>query len=359
MMKPTVSVIVPVYNGEKYLKECLDSVIRQSFSHWEMICINDGSTDGSLRILEDFARMDDRIRVLSQDNQGQSAARNVGMRCAQGAYILFLDCDDRLMPDALERLTERAAEDQLDILYFDGETFFNDGLDTEEKFAGYRQVYHTKITISGTLTGTEMFRTLYESGSYRVSVCMQLFRRTFLQETGMTFYPGILYEDNLFTMKTMTQAKRTGYCRQTFYMRRIRPNSIVTQSKDYRHLRSYVIAYTQVAAYAMDAKLPAGVMPGVSAQLRSLMTHAVAVFSSLDSRQLEDIVKMNPESSLILETVSVWTRADQHRKACRFCPLRIGGSVVRKVRKLAAMIKAEGFARTLRFCVEKLFGTKA
>ena len=354
MEKPVVSVIIPVYNGEKYLKECLDSVIRQSFSHWEMICINDGSTDGSLRILEDFARMDDRIRVLSQDNQGQSAARNAGMRCALGAYILFLDCDDRLMPDALERLTERAAEDQLDILYFDGETFFNDGLDTEEKFAGYRQVYHAKITISGTLTGTEMFRTLYESGSYRVSVCMQLFRRTFLQETGMTFYPGILYEDNLFTMKTMTQAKRTGYCHQTFYMRRIRPNSIVTQSKDYRHLRSYVIAYTQIAAYAMDAKLPAEVMPGVRAQLRSLMAHAVDVFSALDPQQREKITRTYPESSLILETVTVWEKAAQGGAAQPTRPTGIRKAITGKLQKLIAHLKEDGIGSTAVLCLKIL-----
>ena len=354
MEKPVVSVIIPVYNGEKYLKECLDSVIRQSFSHWEMICINDGSTDGSLRILEDFARMDDRIRVLSQDNQGQSAARNAGMRCAQGAYILFLDCDDRLMPDALERLTERAVEDQLDILYFDGETFFNDGLDTEEKFAGYRQVYHAKITISGTLTGTEMFRTLYESGSYRVSVCMQLFRRTFLQETGMTFYPGILYEDNLFTMKTMTQAKRTGYCHQTFYMRRIRPNSIVTQSKDYRHLRSYVIAYTQIAAYAMDAKLPAEVMPGVRAQLRSLMAHAVDVFSTLDPQQREKITRTYPESSLILETVTVWEKAAQGGAAQPTRPTGIRKAITGKLQKLIAHLKEDGIGSTAVLCLKIL-----
>ena len=354
MEKPVVSVIIPVYNGETYLKECLDSVIRQSFSHWEMICINDGSTDGSLRILEDFARMDDRIRVLSQDNQGQSAARNAGMRCALGAYILFLDCDDRLMPDALERLTERAAEDQLDILYFDGETFFNDGLDTEEKFAGYRQVYHAKITISGTLTGTEMFRTLYESGSYRVSVCMQLFRRTFLQETGMTFYPGILYEDNLFTMKTMTQAKRTGYCHQTFYMRRIRPNSIVTQSKDYRHLRSYVIAYTQIAAYAMDAKLPAEVMPGVRAQLRSLMAHAVDVFSALDPQQREKITRTYPESSLILETVTVWEKAAQGGAAQPTRPTGIRKVITGKLQKLIAHLKEDGIGSTAVLCLKIL-----
>ena len=354
MEKPVVSVIIPVYNGEKYLKECLDSVIRQSFSHWEMICINDGSTDGSLRILEDFARMDDRIRVLSQDNQGQSAARNAGMRCALGAYILFLDCDDRLMPDALERLTERAAEDQLDILYFDGETFFNDGLDTEEKFAGYRQVYHAKITISGTLTGTEMFRTLYESGSYRVSVCMQLFRRTFLQETGMTFYPGILYEDNLFTMKTMTQAKRTGYCHQTFYMRRIRPNSIVTQSKDYRLLRSYVIAYTQIAAYAMDAKLPAEVMPGVRAQLRSLMAHAVDVFSALDPQQREKITRTYPESSLILETVTVWEKAAQGGAAQPTRPTGIRKAITGKLQKLIAHLKEDGIGSTAVLCLKIL-----
>lgn len=359
MEKPVVSVIIPVYNGEQYLKECLNSVIRQSYPHWQMICINDGSTDRSLDILEDYARADDRICVFSQENQGLSVSRNNGLQYAQGDYILFLDCDDRLTPDALECLTERADRDRLDILYFDGETFFNDGLETEEKYAGYKQAYHAKTTISGILTGTEMFRTLYESESYRASACMQLFRRAFLLETGVTFYPGILYEDNLFTMKAITQAQRTGYCHQTFYERRIRPNSITTQGKDYRHLRSYIIVYTQIAAYAMDAKLSAEVMPGVSAQLRFLMAHAVAVFSSLDSGQREEIARTIPESSLILETAAVWQAAVQGSTACRFCPVKFGRAFVRKARKLAAMIKAEGFARTCRFCVEKLFGTKA
>lgn len=359
MTKPTVSVIAPVYNGEKYLKECLDSVILQSYPHWQMICINDGSTDRSLGILEDCARADARIRVFSQENQGLSVSRNNGLQYAQGDYILFLDCDDRLTPDALECLTKRAAEDHLDILYFDGETFFNAGLETEEKYTGYKQAYHAKTAISGILTGTEMFRTLYESGSYRASACMQLFRRGFLLETGVTFYPGILYEDNLFTMKAITQAKRTGYYPQAFYERRIHPNSIVTQVKDYRHLRSYVIVYTQIAAYAMDAKLPAEVMPGVSAQLRSLSAHAVAIFSSLDSRQREEIARTSHESSLILDTAAVWVRAAQYRPPCGFCPVGIGRAFVRKARKLAAMIKAEGFAQTCRFCMNRLFGTKA
>ena len=92
--QPVVSVIIPVYNVEPYLRECLESVIHQTLREIEIICVNDGSTDNSLRVLEEYQGRDDRISVISQDNQGLSAARNCGMRYAGGEYIYFLDSDD-------------------------------------------------------------------------------------------------------------------------------------------------------------------------------------------------------------------------------------------------------------------------
>jgi glycosyltransferase involved in cell wall biosynthesis len=91
---PKVSVIIPVYNVDKYLKQCLDSVATQTLRDIEIICVNDGSTDGSLAILEEYAKKDSRIVVINQKNQGAGLARNKALKCAQGRYFVFMDSDD-------------------------------------------------------------------------------------------------------------------------------------------------------------------------------------------------------------------------------------------------------------------------
>lgn len=101
---PKISIIIPIYNVEKYLNRCLDSVIGQSFSDFEAICINDGSTDTSLQILQDYAFKDARIKIITQENQGQSVARNKGLDIAIGDYIYFVDSDDFIHKQSLEIL---------------------------------------------------------------------------------------------------------------------------------------------------------------------------------------------------------------------------------------------------------------
>lgn len=97
-----VSVIIPVYNVEKYLESCLESIKSQTFTDYELILINDGSTDESVAIMRRYAKTDARIRIISQSNRGVSAARNLGLSVAEGDYVLFVDSDDTILPDALE-----------------------------------------------------------------------------------------------------------------------------------------------------------------------------------------------------------------------------------------------------------------
>ena len=105
MTNPLISIIVPVYNTEKYLCNCLDSILAQSYNNWEAICINDGSTDKSMSILEDYAKKDKRIKIINQENKGLSETRNIGMKKAKGDYIMFLDSDDFWHQEALYVLT--------------------------------------------------------------------------------------------------------------------------------------------------------------------------------------------------------------------------------------------------------------
>ena len=112
---PKISVIIPVYNVERFLKKCLESVINQTLSDLEIICINDGSTDKSLSILNSFAQKDNRIIVINQDNQGQSCARNAGLSIATGKYIGFVDSDDWIDLDFYEKLYNTAKKYNADI----------------------------------------------------------------------------------------------------------------------------------------------------------------------------------------------------------------------------------------------------
>ena len=112
---PKVSVIIPVYNVEKYLRECLNSVINQTLKDIEIILVDDGSTDSSLSICQEYAKKDDRIIVLTQQNQGAAVARNNGIKIAKGEYLSILDSDDYFDLSMLEKLYNKAVKDDLDI----------------------------------------------------------------------------------------------------------------------------------------------------------------------------------------------------------------------------------------------------
>ena len=118
-MIPKVSVIIPVYNAEKYLHECLDSIVNQTLKEIEIICVNDGSTDNSLSILEEYRQKDNRITILTQENKGAGAARNAGLNIAKGEYLSFLDSDDYFDYTMLNKAYNKAVENNTDIVIFD------------------------------------------------------------------------------------------------------------------------------------------------------------------------------------------------------------------------------------------------
>ena len=113
-----VSVILPVYNVEKYLKQCLDTIVGQTLKEIEILCVDDGSTDDSVQILKEYEQKDHRIKVLSQKNAGAGAARNLGLRHASGKYLSFLDSDDFFEPDMLETAYEQAERYQAEMVVF-------------------------------------------------------------------------------------------------------------------------------------------------------------------------------------------------------------------------------------------------
>ena len=135
-MKPKISIIVPIYNVERYIRECLDSIIRQTFSDWECLLIDDGSPDNSGAVCDEYAKIDGRFRVFHKPNGGVSSARNYGIEKAQGEWVTFIDSDDFISPTFLEGLYKPIMQDeQLDFVH-GGCTNWNDG-----KNAGINQQY--------------------------------------------------------------------------------------------------------------------------------------------------------------------------------------------------------------------------
>ena len=115
---PAISVIIPIYNVEKYLRRCLESVQNQTFQDWEAICVNDGSPDNSADIVREFAARDARFKLVNKENGGLSDARNAGMAVASGEYILYLDSDDFIHPQTLEITHHMAVRDGSDMVAF-------------------------------------------------------------------------------------------------------------------------------------------------------------------------------------------------------------------------------------------------
>lgn len=210
------SVIIPVYNVEKYLHVCLDSVLNQTFSDWEAICVNDGSTDGSVSVLMDNAARDERIKVINQSNAGTATARNTGLRAAKGDYIFFLDSDDWLEPDSLRILASRLNGE--DILCFSGKRYI-------ESSGGYlpADILPEKAYKRGMDYYNE--NALLPRDFAFVCVVLRVYNRAFLMRNGLFFDDDISYEDNLWVPKTLYYAQTMTVIPDVLYIYRIREGS--------------------------------------------------------------------------------------------------------------------------------------
>lgn len=213
------SIIIPIFNVAQYLPKCLDSVLAQTCADFEAVCVNDGSTDNSLEILEEYQEKDPRIKVVSQANGGLSAARNVGLLHAQGDYVFFLDSDDWIEPDALEILSGKLSDE--DMVCFSGRRY----LEAENKYEE-----PDKMEPESDISGWDYYQKhALESRKFAfVCVVLRLYRRQFLQENELKFTKGIYHEDNMFTPVVCYYAKKVRVISDCLYDYRVRGNSIMT-----------------------------------------------------------------------------------------------------------------------------------
>lgn len=206
------SVVVPIYNVEQYLEQCLESLQKQNYSDFEVICVNDGSTDRSREILTEWNARWPQIKVIDRENGGLSAARNIGLEAARGEYVIFVDSDDWVEPMMLIRLAEEV--DNEDMVCFACRKSDSGATDKLVSEQGDGWSYYNRHALEHRVVPF-------------VCVWQRCYRREFLLANSLSFREGILHEDNEFTPRACLKAKHIKVIPDVFYNYRVRPGSIM------------------------------------------------------------------------------------------------------------------------------------
>lgn len=271
-LKPGISVIMPVYNVEAYVGDAIQSVLAQTWRDFELIIINDGSSDSSLEIAYSYAASDPRIKIISQLNKGLAAARNRGIEAAAGRYLYFFDSDDLLEIDTLATCMDYVERYNLDLVAFSGEAFA-DSPGSAGKFRDYQ-----KPALLNPRAGQELLMALFSLGAYSGSACLYLFSRKLLDETVLRFDEGFLHEDEGFTPLLYCTSRRAVSLDRRFLRRRMRAHSIMTTVRTPANVEGMIQAVAKLGGFC-DSRhgLNTGARRTLKARQRQLLRNALSI----------------------------------------------------------------------------------
>lgn len=227
-MSCLLSIIIPVYNVEKYLDDCLRCFMSLDFSKYEVICVNDGSTDSSFKIIEIWSNKYP-IKVVSHENKGLSAARNTGLKIATGKYVVFVDSDDYIDVDKLLEISDCAEQRKVDIAIGDYWEF-------TDNVPNRQSIIHSIANVSfAPIDGVSFFKQYYKP--LRSVVWRCVYKRLFLLQNELWFHEGVCFEDVEFTPIVFCKARKIIYTGIPFYFYRKRNNSITTSMSSEKRFR--------------------------------------------------------------------------------------------------------------------------
>lgn len=225
--EPLLSVIIAVYNAEPYLAEALDSLLVQDFRDMELLCVNDGSTDKSRKILADYAARDPRIHILDQENRGSSAARNTGTLAARGKYLFYMDSDDLLEPGALGLVIAEMERSDLEYLCFNSVAFAETPESQITADRMNREYFKRELEENRVYTGQALFRELKTNPkmNFNVPAWGCIITRDFILKHQILFVPGMIHEDDVWTFSVLMKVQRAGCLNRCLYHYRIHTDS--------------------------------------------------------------------------------------------------------------------------------------
>ena len=296
-----LSIIIPVYNTEKYIADCLDSVIQNVDFSYEIICVNDGSSDGSLPILEAYRANHDFIHIVSQDNAGLSAARNTGIINSNGKYIIFLDSDDMLTAGALNELCEKLRTDSPQILVYDADCIYENEYLRKTQFKD--EYYRRKKAYGSNKMGQMLFCEMMESNDYCDSACLLAIEREWLLRTGLLFKTGMIFEDCLFTFWCYMLGEKISHIHKGLMIYRIREKSIMQSRPTFKYLDSRLEIYCEVLKYLMEHDCDDRLQRAIEKFTEFVGNNVRLLYDELDNEQKQMIQSLNGMKRIILKNI--------------------------------------------------------
>ncbi len=231
-----LSIIIPVYNVEDYISNCLESILNQSFKDFEVICVNDGSTDNSLSILQDYKAKDDRIIIIDKKNEGSGVARNAGLSIAKGEYVYFVDGDDWLEANALEKAVLKSNELNTDILIFGGLSYY----EGKGQNGGYSANKLPKKYLDKVFSAKEIKKDIFKFPS---TAWTKLYKRDFLVKNNIKFQDIKAGQDQLPFFHSMIKAERIALLPENLYCYRKNRKGAVTSVKKKKNFSPIYVFY--------------------------------------------------------------------------------------------------------------------
>lgn len=231
-----ISIIMPMYNVERYVGDAIRSVIAQTWKDFELIVVDDGSTDNSQLVAQLAIGHDPRVRLVSQPNRGLSAARNYGLELVRGNYIYFLDSDDLLTAEALEICMAYIVDLDLDLVTFSGKAF-SDMPGALGKFQQY-----SRPDVLDPINGRDLLLRHYDAGAYSSSVCLYVFSRVLIEAKPIRFDEGYIHEDEGFTPLVYCLSQKSISISKQLFLRRVRENSIMSSGRSYKNTIGWLMA---------------------------------------------------------------------------------------------------------------------
>lgn len=246
-----VSIILPVFNAEKFLSQCLDSILRQTYQEWELIAVDDGSKDGSIEILKSYEKRDNRIHIISKENEGVSIARNIALKHAHGDYIYFVDSDDIVMPEGLMILVKAMESSKATFVKSDFLPIDEQG---KQVFINKKQVIRRRY--DGKVMDSENFFKKILMKEYFLWTC--LFRKDIIVKNHIQFIPHCrLMEDAAFVVDYLLYSDRNVYKDACIYGYRKYEGTVSAVNKDYtedmmlikKHLLEFPKSYNHISLF--------------------------------------------------------------------------------------------------------------
>lgn len=224
-----LSIIIPVFNTEKYIRECLDSILNIKVSSFEVVVIDDGSVDSSASIIKEFQKDFNNIFYFYQENSGQGAARNYGISVSKGEYIYFMDSDDIINPLKFTESFNYLDKENLDAFFFDGESFLDNSSTKLENNVNVSSFNYLRKKEYGQFnSGEDLYVELSRNKDFLVSPCLYIVKRDIYVKNDIKFPIAIKHEDEVFTMKMIFYIGSCIHIDEVLFLRRLRINSTMT-----------------------------------------------------------------------------------------------------------------------------------